>query len=194
MRSKSPENRPQKIPGPSIELTCVILSAMLFAIEDKDRLMNLVPQVYAEPGKKETLSILEGVLTKNLDQAVRFVCLLGLGEKLLTHEESPRAKVSLVYLVSRSLFKEDQELTKKDSEQLWRNVWSFASQISSVASEMDDQARCRNLKNWQSEVQTYARRRWRTLRDEQTPRVKEQIKDLQNRVLAFLNIKREPSS
>lgn len=95
MRSKSPHNRHQKIPGPSIELTCVILSAMLFAIEDKNSLMNLVPQVYAEPGKKETLSILEGVLTKNLDQAVRFVCLAGLGEKLLKHEESPRAKVSL---------------------------------------------------------------------------------------------------
>lgn len=194
MRSKSPHNRHQKIPGPSIELTCVILSAMLFATEDKNSLMNLVPQVYAEPGKKETLSILEGVLTKNLDQAVRFVCLARLGEKLLKHEESPRAKVSLVYLVSRSFSKEGQDLSKKDSEQLWRNVWSFASQIPSVASEMDDQTRCGNLKNWQSEVQTYARRRWRTLRDEQTPRVKEQIKDLQDRVLAFLNIEREPPS
>lgn len=194
MRSKPQDNRHQKIPGPSIELTCVILSAMLFAIEDKDSLMNLVPQVYAEPGDKETLSILEGVLTKNLDQAVRFVCLAGLGEKLLKHEESPRAKVSLIYLVARSLFNEGQRLDKKDSEHLWRNVWSFASQIPSVGSEMKDQASCGNLKGWQSEVQAYARRRWRTLRYEQTPRVKEQIKDLQNRVFAFLNIEREPSS
>lgn len=194
MRSKSPHNRHQKIPSPSIELTCVILSTMLFAIEDKNSLMNLVPQVYADPGNKKLFSVIEGVLIKNLDQVVKFVCLAGLGEKLLMQEESSRAKVSLIYLVTRAMSKKSTSPDKKEAEQLWRNIWSFASQISTVATEMEKQARSGNLKGWQSEVQTYSRRRWRTLRDEQTPRVKEQIKDLQDRVLAFLNIERDPTS
>lgn len=194
MRSKSPDNRHQKIPGPSIELTCVLLSAMLFAIEDKSSLLNLVPQAYAAPGNRETLSIIEGVLTKNLDQAVKFVCLAGLGEKLLKQEESSRAKVSLIYLVTRAMSEESKSPDKKESELLWSNIWSFASQIPTVATEMDEQAKVGNLKSWQSEVQAYARRRWRTLRDEQMPRVKVQITDLENRVYAFLNIERESGS
>lgn len=194
MRSNSPDNRPQKIPSPSIELTCVILSTMLFAIEDKSSLMNLVPQVFAAPGNRQILSIIEGAVTKNLDQAVKFVCLAGLGEKLLKQEESARAKVSLIYLVTRAMSEESKRPEKKESELLWTNIWSFASQIPTVATEMEEQAKFGNLKCWQSEVQAYARRRWRTLRDEQMPRVKDQITDLENRVYAFLNIERESGS
>lgn len=190
MKSKSLDNRHQKIPSPSIELNCVILSTMLFAIEDKNSLINLVPQVYTNPGNKEILPIIEAVLTKNLDQAVKFVCLAGLGEKLLKQEESSRAKVSLIYLVTRAMSEESKIPDKKESEQLWRNIWSFASQIPTVATEIEEQAKCGNLKSWQAEVQAYARRRWRTLRDEQMPRVKDQIKELENRVRDFLNIER----
>lgn len=184
----SADNLRPKLHSPSIELTCVILSTMLFAIEDKNSLMNLVPQVFAQPGNKETLSILESVLTKNLDQAVRFVCLAGLGEKLLKQEESPRAKVSLIYLVTRAMSSESGRPSKKASEQTWSNIWLFASQIPSIASEMEEQEKFGNLKGWQSEVQVYALRRWRTLRDDQMPRVKDQIKDLERRVFGFLNL------
>lgn len=162
---------------------------MLFAIEDKTSLMNLLPEVYAVPSNKENLFMLEGALTKNLDQAVRFVCIAGLAEQLLKHENSARAKVSLIYMVSRTISEDDVKPGKKESRQLWSNVWSFASQIPMVAAEMEEQAKIGNLRNWQSDVQTYARRRWRTLKDEQMPRVKDQIKDLEYSVLGFLNIK-----
>lgn len=188
MGSKSLNNRNQKFPNPSVELTCVILSLMLFAIEDKTRLTNLLPEVYAAPSKKENLSMLEGVLTKNLDQAVRFVCIAGLAERLLKQEDSARSKVSLIYMVSRAVSEDGGKPDKKESRQLWSNVWSFASQLPMVAAEMEEQAKIENLRSWQSDVQTYARRRWRTLRDEQMPRVKDQIEDLENRVLGFLNI------
>lgn len=161
---------------------------MLFAIEDKNSLANLVPKVWAAPGNKETLSLLQGVLTKNLDQAVRFVCLAGLGEKVLKQEESPRGKVSLIYLATRAMSDEGKRPNKKESEKVWSDIWLFASQIPTIASAMEEQAELGNLKSWQSEVQVYALRRWRTLRDEQIPRVKDQIKDLEKRVFDFLNL------
>lgn len=188
MDSKLKNIRNQKLTNPSVELTCVIISLMLFALEDRNGLMNLLPQVFAAPGKKENLSIIESMLRKNLDQAVTFVCLAGLGEKLLRQEESARAKVSLIYLVSRALSEKVDAPDNKESRQLWSNVWSFGSQIPMVAAEMEEQEQNGNLKGWQSEVREFARRRWRTLKVEQMPRVKTQIKDLENRVLDFLYI------
>lgn len=71
-----------KLPKLSVELTSVMFSAMLFALENKNQFMSVIPAFLAAPGDKEILNGIEGMLKKNLDQAINFVCLLSLAERL----------------------------------------------------------------------------------------------------------------
>lgn len=185
----APPKRKPKLPQLSVELTSVMFSAMISAIEDKNQFMDVIPALIAAPGNKENLGIVELMLKKNLEQSINFVCLLSLAEKLLKQENSARATVSLIYIVARVFFKQNnEELGKKESQQLWLNVWQFASQIPTVRKMMGERENANDLHFWQLEVQDFARRRWRTLRYEQMPRVKIETEELQKRVAELLKI------
>ncbi len=178
-----------RLPQLSVELTSVMFSALIFAIEDKNQFMGALPTLISAPGNKENLGTVELMLKKNLDQSINFVCLLSLAEKLLKQENSARATVSLIYIVARVFFNQNnEELGRKESQQLWLNVWQFASQIPTVSKEMGEREKANDLHSWQLEVQDFARRRWRTLRYEQMPRVKAETEELQKRVAALLKI------
>jgi hypothetical protein len=178
-----------KLPQISIEFTSVLFSLMIFTIQDKDALMNLVPAFLSAPGDKERLALVESAIKKNLDQAINSICLLGLMERLIKQETSARATVSLVYFGYRIVFHQDnEELGKKESQNLWSQVWNFASQIPSVAREICENEENNSLRDWKLEVQDFTRRRWRTLRTEQIPRVKEEVEELQKGLAGFLNI------
>jgi len=188
--SKANPEKKTRLPQLSVELTSVMFSAMLFALENKEQFMGAIPALLAAPGDKKTLETVEWMLRKNLDQSINSVCLLGLAEKLLKQENSARATVSLVYIVHRIIFKQNnEELGKKESQQLWSDVWSFASHIPSVAGEIEEKEKINDLQSWRAEVQDFARRRWRTLKYEQIPRVKAETEELQKRVAKLLKIK-----
>lgn len=179
-----------KLPKLSVELTSVMFSAMLFVLEDKDNFMGAIPALIAAPSDKEILGSVESMLRKNLDQAINLVCLLSLAEKLLKQENSARATVSLIYIVYRVFSNQNnKELGKKESHQLWSDVWSFAAHIPRVAREIEEKEEIDDLQSWRSEVQDFARRRWRTLKYEQMPRVKAETEELQTRVAELLKIK-----
>ncbi len=181
-----------RLPKLSVELTSVMFSAMLFAFEDKNQFMGAIPAFLAAPGDKEIFAGIEGMLKKNLDQAINFVCLLSLGERLLNQENSARAIVSLIYIVHRVFSNQNNEvLSKKQSQQLWTNVWIFAGYIPKVVKEIEERKKVGDLQLWRSEVQAFARRRWRTLKYEQMPRVKAETEELQKRVAELLKIESE---
>jgi len=69
-KSASRRKKKRNLPRLFVELTSVILSGTLFALEDKNAFLTLIPQLIAAPGKKENLAIMESVLKKNLDQAI----------------------------------------------------------------------------------------------------------------------------
>ncbi len=178
--SKANPEKKTRLPQLSVELMSIVFSAMLFALENKEQFMDAIPALLAAPGDKKTLESVEWMLRKNLDQSINSVCLLGLAEKLLKQENSARASVSLVYIVHRIIFKQNnEELGKKESQQLWSDVWSFASHIPSVDREIEEREKINDLKFWRSEVRNFARRRWRTLKYEQIPRVKAETEELQ---------------
>ncbi len=97
--SKANPKKKPRLPQLSVELTSVMFSAMLFALENKEQFMDAIPALLSAPGDKKTLESVEWMLKKNLDQSINSVCLLGLAEKLLKQENSARATVSLVYFV-----------------------------------------------------------------------------------------------
>ncbi len=112
-----------------------------------------------------------------------------LAEKLLKQENSACATVSLIYIVARVFFnRNNEELGRNQSKQLWLNVWKFASQIPTVSKKLGEREKANDLHSWQLEVQNFARRRWRTLRYEQMPRVKIETEELQKRVAELLKI------
>lgn len=178
-----------RLPQLSIEFTSVLFSLMIFTTQDKDALVHMVPALFSAPGDKETLTLVESAIRKNLDQAINLVCLLGLTERLIKQENSARATVSLVYFGHRIVLNQgNEELGKKESQQLWSQVWNLAAQIPSVAREICEKEENSSLHDWKMEVQDYTRRRWRTLRTEQIPRVKEEVEELQKRLAGFLKI------
>ena len=180
----------KKLPQLSAELTSVMFSTMLFALEGKEQIISLVPALLMSPSNEENLKTLEWMLKKNLDQSINVVCLLGLAEKLLKQENSARATVSLIYIGHRIIFNQNnKEPSRKESQQIWTAVWNFCGQIPSVASEIKAKKEINDLHDWKLDVQDFARRRWRTLKDEQMPRVKAEIQEMQKSVFAFLNIK-----
>jgi hypothetical protein len=178
-----------RLPQLSIEFTSVMFSLMIFTTQNKEELLTVVPAFLMAPGDKERLALLESIIKKNLDQAINFVCLLSLAERLIKQETSARATVSLIYFGYRLMSNQNSEnLGNKEYRQLWTEVWSFASQVPSVAAEIREQEENNCLRDWQEEVQVFARRRWRTLRTEQFPRVKEEVDELQKRLADFLRI------
>lgn len=190
--SRKDSVKKSKLPKLSVELTSVMFSAMLFALEDKNQFMGAIPAFLAAPGDKEILDDIEGMLKKNLDQAINFVCLLSLAERLFKQENSARATVSLIYIVQRIFSNQNnEELSKKQSQQLWSNVWDFVAYIPKVAKELEEREKTGDLQFWCSEVQDFARRRWRTLKYEQMPRVKAETEALQKRVAELLKIEPE---
>lgn len=187
--NKDKPDKKSKPPKLSVELTSVMFSAMLFALEDKNQFMSVIPNILAAPGDKDILEGIEGILKKNLDQAVTFVCLLSLGERLLNQENSARATVSLIYIGNRIFANQNsKKLGKKESQQLWTGVWNFAGHIPLVAKEIEEREKVGDLHSWRLEVQDFARRRWRTLKYEQMPRVKAETEELQKRVAELLKI------
>lgn len=190
--NKKDSVKKSKLPKLSVELTSVMFSAMLFALEDKNQFMGAIPAFLAAPGDKEILDGIEGMLKKNLDQAINFVCLLSLAERLFKQENSARATVSLIYIVQRIFSNQNnEELSKKQPQQLWSNVWDFVVYIPKVAKELEEREKNGDLQFWCSEVQDFARRRWRTLKYEQMPRVKAETEELQKRVAELLKIEPE---
>lgn len=182
--------RKLKLPKLSIEMTSVMFSAMLYAIENKSQLMGAIPTLLAAPGDKKNIESVEFMIKKNLDQSINAVCLLSLTEKLINQENSVRATVSLIYIFYRIVFSQNgKELGKKEAHKLWEDVWSFAIHIPKVAKEIEGLKETNDLQFWRSEVQDFARRRWRTLKYEQMPRVKKETEDLQKRIAELLKTK-----
>lgn len=117
---------------------------------------------------------------------------MSLAERLLKQENSARATVSLIYIVHRIFSNQNnEESSKKESQQLWLNVWNFAGYVPTVAKEIEERQKFGDLHSWGSEVQDFARRRWRTLKYEQMPRVKAETEELQKRVAELLKIESE---